>query len=335
MADPVKPADYIFSDIPITTKASFSATANARVRQTCKSAIQHYLDSYLNSQGCYRRQLLNTAPFAGIYVTDVGSAVTDDPLRHQVLLGRLWERLKGQLPAIVISDGGWEPQPIGLGNVETGFNIDGWTSALSTTVLGTMTVEILTAAIDEGGASDLADVLTYILGPLTMLNKAWLIRSNRVEDQWEVRLPKGGPSASPVEKSAIDGDTTSVMWSSTVTLEVEFEGRVSIGIDNELNPAQMDRIQNDSNFQVDVPLARASYQVPTQVRFGVQTPIQFQTLPYGSRFISDNPRIAIVDDQGCIRATGFGTFNVLLVGKPPVDGLGEILARHAVTVVTG
>ena len=338
MANEPKPADFIYADVPADTKQSYSATAEARVRQTTKSAVQAYLESYFNSNGRYRNQLKRTAPFSLNYVSDVSNGIYDDPLRHQVLLARLWERLNGHLPAIIISDGGFEPEASGLGGVEAGFNVDGYTSALAAPVLATMTIEILAAAVDESSAADLADTLTYIFGTMTALNQAWILRSSRPTDRWEVRLPPFGTSASAVQKSALgEGDASSVMWSSTVTLEVAFEGEVVLGIDNELNIQQQRNVfpswtQTGSTFQAN-ELASSSYQVPAQVRIGVPTPITFQALPYGARFVSDDPTIAIVDEQNVIHSFGLGTCNIMLLSAPPVSAKTEILVSHVVEVV--
>lgn len=337
MADNPKPDEFIYADVPADTKQSFAATAEARVRQTTKSAIQFYLDAYFNTKGRYRNQLKRTAPFSITYVSDVSNGISDDPLRQQVLLARLWERLNAHLPAIIISDGGFDPEPSGLGGVETGFNVDAYTSALAATVMGKMTIEILTAAVDESSASDLADTLTYIFGPLTALNQAWVLRSSRPTDRWEVRLPAFGASASAVQKSNLgEGDSASVMWSSTVTLEVDFEGEVVLGIDNELNVAQQHNIfpswtQAGSAFQAD-SLSSSSYQVPAQVRIGVPTPITYQALPYGARFVSDDPNICVVDEQNVIQSFGLGTCNIMLVNAPPVAPKTEILVSHPIEV---
>lgn len=332
-----KPAEFIYADVPVTAKQAFAATAEARVRQTVKAAIQDYLDQYLNSKGRYHAQLRQTAPFGGNYVTDVSrDPSNEDPFQYNVLLARLWGKLKGNLPAIIISDTGLIPETSGLGNQSAGYNIDEFTSTLATTVLGVMSVEILAAAMSESEASDLGDLLVYILGPLTAINKGYWLRSVRSQDAWEVRLPQVPPSMTGVEHRPMGDDPVDSMWSVTLSLEVDFEGLVHVGIDNELNAAQVMNIfpgwAREGNRLVTTDVQASMYEVPASVRLGVPTPISYQILPYGAQFVSDDPSIAVVDEQNTIRPHRCGTFNVLLIGETPVDKDAAVLATHPVLV---
>lgn len=332
-----KPDGFIYENVPVTSKQSFAATAEARVRQTVKAAIQHYLDRYLNSKGRYHAQLQQTAPFGVNYVTDVSrDPGNEDPFVYNVLLARLWGKLKGNLPAIIISDTGFVAESSGLGNEGPGYLIDPWTQTLSTTVLGAMSVEILAAAMSESEASDLGDLLTYVLGPLTAINKGYWIHSSRAEDRWEVRLPQVPPGCTGVEKRPMGDDPVDVMWSVTLSLELQFEGLIQIAIDNELNAAQQDAIfptwSRQGSTLVTTDVDAAVYDVPATVRLGVPTPISYQILPYGAIFVSDNPGLAVVDEQNVIRPIQCGTFNVLLIGQSPVDGGDPVLATHPVVI---
>lgn len=328
-----KPDGFIYENVPVTSKQSFAATAEARVRQTVKSAIQNYLAQYLDSKGRYHTQLRQTAPFGVNYITDVSrDPSNEDPFVYNVLLARLWGKLKGNLPAIIISDTGLIPESSGLGNESPGHIIDPWTQTLSTTVLGAMSVEILAAAMSESEASDLGDLLVYILGPLTAINKGYWIHSSRAEDQWEVRLPQVPPGLTGIEKRPMGDDAVDVMWSVTLSLEVSFEGLIQIAIDNELNEAQQATWSHQGGRMFTTDVEASVYEVPEAVRLGVPTPISYQVLPYGARFVSDNPVLAVVDEQNVIRPYQCGTFNVLLLGQSPVDGGDPVLATHPVVI---
>lgn len=338
VTDPlVKPDGFIYENVPVTSKQAFAATAEARVRQTVKAAIQNYLDQYLNTRGRYHTQLRQTAPFGGNYITDVSrDPHNEDPFQYNVLLARMWGKLKGNLPAIIISDTGLTPESSGLGNQGPGYLVDSQTQTLSTTVLGTMAVEVLAAAMSESEASDLGDLLVYILGPLTAINKGYWIHSSRAEDRWEVRIPQVPPGLTAVEHRPMGDDPVDVMWSVTLSMEVAFEGLIQVAIPNELNADQQGAIfpswarQGNHFYTSDV--AASIYQVPTLVRLGVPTPISYQVLPYGARFVSDNPVVAVVDEQNVIRPYRCGIFNVLLIGESPADSDASVLATHPVVI---
>jgi len=340
----VKPEDgsYIFADIPVGTKQAVAATAEARVRQTTKSALQWYLDQFFQSDGRYRDILDWTAPFMVSFVTDLtGNSELDDTMFYEIQLARIWSDLREKLPAIIIADTGFTYQQSGLGGQIRGVRINDRQVSSAAPMLATVELDLMTASTDESTTSDLADALTYILGPLTSMVKGWWIYSGRPEDNWEVRLPQVGAAPSGLERRNVGEDTRDSIWTATLTLSVEFEGIVQFGRDCNLHVDTRNAIQNinvpptpsDPSLIGEGPMDAAftDYDAPEAVYLGKPHPLTITSMPYFGKFVSDDSRVAIVDDYNVIHPKRLGKFNLMLLdmrpdGKEPGKGYRQLFS---------
>lgn len=340
-----KPDDYIFEDVPVQQERIVSRTAEARVRLTTKSAVQKYIENYLSVDGKYRHQLELTQPYMVSYYTNLsGRAQEDDPTVYNVQLARMWKGLKQKLPAILIADTGFESQSPGLGGLLPGYRVDGFDVVQQTATMGPVSLQILTAAMDETTAGDLADVLTFIFGPLTIFNHGWILTSGNPEDSWEIRLPQGGVKPESLERRNITEDPVDSFWTASLSLEVDFEGIVSNRIPKDSNVDQVETILRGApqKGSLVVPPDGQSiedsylveYSIAETIRFGAGYPIQVVGIPWYARFVSDDERIAVVDENNVVRPRRAGSFNLMLVDfRPGLGEHGKVLRKDKVKVV--
>lgn len=325
-----KPEEYIFSSIPRTKRESVARDAEARVTQTVKSALQSYLERYFAPKGNLRQQLRLTAGFSVQFETRIsGAKDKDDPTVIEVQLSRYWRDLKQMLPCIILVDSGFEYVMPGLGGLTGSWPIDRSTSSVELAMLANIPMELHIAAQDETTCADLRDLLVYILGPLTHFNKSHTVRSNRPEDKWEVRLPLSF-QPSGLEHRNMEGDQKDIMWSTSISLDMTFEGLIRLGFDKQVQP-ELHQINawyegtDPIRFSLDtgdvVPLSTSypsieSIRVPSEIQLNQHAVIDAPWVPAKSRFVIDNPRVARLD--GCkLIPKRPGVFNLHLMDYTP------------------
>lgn len=326
MSEEEKPDDYIFSSVPKAAKHIASQAAEARVTSTVKSAVQEYLERYFSPTGCYREQLKLTAPYAIQYETGVtGSLDPTDPTVYNLQLARLWSQLRTKLPCIIIVDSALKYEMSGLGGISGSAYINPQTSSVFTQIHAEVTLSLDIAANDETTCGDLRDLLLYILGPLTILNKSHIIRSQRTQDNWEVRLPQMFEPKG-LERKAYSEDKNEAFWSSSIDIEVAFESHIQhtfaqqtqlMTISDYRDGSTPDGGVLDANgnptYLPDPQFSIDTIKVPSVVKLGKPTPIELSWLPYGAKLVSEDPRIALVTADHVIIPKRIGTFKVLML----------------------
>lgn len=343
-----KPEDWIFNAVPRSKRDAVSQDAEARVTETVKGAIQNYLSLFLTPEGIHRRLLNLTAGFSVQFETRIrGARDADDPTIFEVQLSKYWGELRQKLPCILIVDTGFEYENPGLGGITDSWPVNLSTSSVQLTMLAKVGIELRIAAMDETTCGDIRDILVYILGPLSHVNKGHVIHSRRPEDKWEVRLPiEFQPSG--LQRGAINGDPKDGMWTTTISLTPVFEGLIRVGFANQVHPEMHQVYSNFSDlvpigFKLEtgqaVPLSTAPsidmIQVPETVRLSQHAVIEAPWIPARSSFITDNPRVALIDQSNCaIIPKRLGEFAVKLVRTSPGHPDGpEILATWNVRVI--
>ena len=346
------PEGFIFNAVPRSKRESVARDAEARVTETTKNAIVSYLSLFLAPEGIHRQLLNLTAGFSVQFETRIqGAKDKDDPSVYEVQLQRYWGELRQRLPCIIVIDTGFEFENPGLGGITDSFPININTSSVQLTMLAKVPIELQVAAMDETTCADIRDLLVYILGPLSHVNKGHVIRSKRPEDKWEVRLPLDfAPSG--LERRNVGEDSKDSLWSTSISITPSFEGLIRVGFANQVHP---DMVQLRSGFDglnpmgfrqsdgslvaIDMGPSLASIQVPPSIRLSQHGTIQADWIPARASFISDNPRVAIIDQDTCsIIPRRLGTFNVKLVQYTPgatktADSGPKILKSWSVTVV--
>jgi len=326
-----KPEDFIFNAIPRSKREAVAADAEARVTETVKGALQSYLSLFLAPDGIHRRLLNLTAGFSVQFETRIrGARDSEDPTIFDVQLAKYWGDLRQRLPCIILVDTGFEYENPGLGGITDSWPININTSSVQLTMLANVPMDLQIAAMDETTCGDIRDILVYILGPLSHVNKGHVVRSKRPEDKWEVRIPLDF-QPSGLERRAVNNDPKDGMWTTTISLTPVFEGLIRVGFANQIHP-EMHKIISGFDeripigFRLDtgqaVPLSEAPsidmIKVPSTVRLSQHAVIEAPWIPARASFITDNPRIALIDQRtGAIIPKRLGDVAVKLIQESP------------------
>jgi hypothetical protein len=352
-----KPSDqFVFEDKDIqdsTPVRSFSKSAESRIRVTTKNAIQAYLERYLSEDGVWRKQLQLTAPIAVNYITNISGNTLQDPTIYNVQLSRMWRDVRQKSIGIVIADAGFQQQSRGLGGQDRQIRVSPTHVMQVAPQLATVSLNIMVVSSDETTTGDIADVLIHIFGPLTALNKGWLIRSIIPGENWEVRLPMMGPQPTGLERRNINEDQKDSLWSTSMTLDVEFEGSIRFMVENPLIPSFVQEAvratgQSPPPRALSVGCTRPHkpiddayvlYSVPESIPLRTPFALDVKMLPYFARIRSDNPKVAVVDEKFVIHPRRPGTFKLVLETSrtshdpPPSDTPVTSDARNGQRVV--
>lgn len=319
-----KPEGYIFKSIPKGSKEASAATAQARVTETVKSAIQEYLERYLSPNGIYRSQLNLTTGFALQYETRLSQGDSEDPTVYNVQLARHWQELRQKLPCILIVDAGFTYVNPGFSGMADSAILGVSTASVATKMDCSIPIKILIGAIDQSTCADLRDILTYIFGALTQLNRAHLITSRRPEDNWEIRLPTNF-TLEALSHNKLGDDPKDSMYSTGIEIVPEFEGTINVGFEKQVQTELYEVYeQHAGEFPggmfvngrlVTVPgYPKTSITVPETIYLNHPTNIAVTYMPGEAYFASDNPKIALIDEFTILPKRP-GTFHLYLMDK--------------------
>lgn len=196
-----------------------------------KSAIQQYIDSFLNPAGSNRRYLTSSMSAVGLqFVTDLtyDDQMKVSPNLRKTYLARFFAENIGRLPSILLIDTGVEFVDTGLNDlVSAGISADGlyWEGHLVSHSKVSLSITI--ATLSEEDTSTLATMVAMMFIPLaTILNNS-IIRDEE-NSCWEVRLPLTGVNMGQASSVTLEGDTKTTVWTRALDLVCEFEATIGL-----------------------------------------------------------------------------------------------------------
>jgi hypothetical protein len=224
------PLGYSLTPPHANLKEIFADTRMADKAVTLvKSAIQGYVDSFLNPAGRNRKFLTASMSPVGLqFVTDLtyDEQMKVSPNLRKTYLARFFAENIGRLPSVLLIDTGIEIQEAGINEI-TGAkrNIDGsWECQL--TSLLKVSLSITTATLSEEDTSTLATLITMMFNPLASVTNNCILRDEGAS--WEVRLPLAGLSLGQASSVNIEGDTKTTVWTRSLDLACDFEGQIGL-----------------------------------------------------------------------------------------------------------
>jgi len=224
------PLGYSLISPPGTLKEVFSNYRMADKAVTLvKSALQKYVDSFLNPAGLNRKYLTSAMSPVGLqFVTDLtyDDQMKTSPNLRKTYLARFFAENIGRLPSILLIDTGVEILDPGLNDlVGASQNIDGsWEGFLLSYMK--VSLSITTATLSEEDTSNLSTMVALMINPLSTVVNNGVIRDP--EAFWEVRLPISGMTLGQASSVTVEGDSKSTIWTRAVDLVCEFETQIGI-----------------------------------------------------------------------------------------------------------
>lgn len=331
--DTEKPDGMLFDDVPTGPQSAQSSGARSRATHITKAAVQYYLQKYFAENGPYRDQIRAVAPHAVNYETSYSGTFlhTPDPTKFNLQIARFWPSLKQKLPCIVILDSGYRSNSVGFGGTVAAYDFGG-TQGFGLRLDATVGINIEIAAKDDTTCGDIRDAVALIFQSLTHFNREHIIQSTEATAAWEVRLPLS-TELQQVERRAIPGSETDVVFTTMVTLQVDFEGVLMLATESPNIYARDGLLRSVpvtdiAAFESHAPSVTLDIHVPEVVYYGRRTPINAPVVPFGSKFVSDNPKVAIIQGDTIITKR-LGKFNVILF-----NDRNEVISSYPVTVTT-
>jgi len=194
-----------------------------------KSAVQQYIDSFLNPTGVNRKFLTSSMSPVGMqFVTDLtyDDQMKVSPNLRKTYLARFFAENIGRLPSILLIDTGVEIIDPGINElVKASINADGsWEGFLVSYMK--VTLSITTATLSEEDTSTLSTMISMMITPLATVINNYIIQDP--DSGWEVRLPLSGMNLGQATSVTIEGDTKTTVWTRSLDLTCEFEAQFGI-----------------------------------------------------------------------------------------------------------
>jgi hypothetical protein len=259
-----------------------------------KSAIQQYIDSFLNPNGVNRKYLTSTVSPVGLqFVTDLtyDDQMKTNPNLRKTYLARFFVENIGRLPSILLIDTGVEIQDPGINDlVGASINVDGsWEGFLLS--LMKVSLSITTATLSEEDTSTLSTMLYMMMSPLATIINNYILHESG--SPWEVRLPLTGLTLGQATSIQIEGDTKTTVWTRALEMTCEFEAQFGIK-----QPPDTFKLMNPVVGQNGIPLPIFyNFHPNQQISLGTAYPILVEgMLPNYYLGVSD-PNIALVTSE--------------------------------------
>lgn len=222
------PLGYSLKAEPQSRAETYHELVADKAVSITKSALQGFLDSFLNPKGSNRQYLNSTISSEGLsYVTSLtyDEEMKASPNKRKTYLARFFQENTGQLPSILIIDAGMEDGDPGINSLVQGFGFQNQWYATGTYMVK-VSLSIQVATYSEEDTSTLSGVIYYILTSLVDFIKAHLIKDPG--SKWEVRLPLAGITAGQLTGSSVEGDVKKQYWLRSIDLTVDFETAIEM-----------------------------------------------------------------------------------------------------------
>jgi hypothetical protein len=346
---------FVAKAVPKSIVESVARQSHDRLKTISKSAVEHYLRSFLDTTGRNRETIEAISKGSLQYITDKSIEKTSDPTRRSTQLARLYNELSERTPAIIIVDAGteWRPGLAGLMSGLThammleGTDSDGnrrrlWQGGFNKQLGVTLTISVLTN--DQDSTDQLMEIVLACLTNLRQMCGGSEIRSPNPQDHWCIRLPLA-MAISPNSGANITEDNKDQLWYSNFDLTVDAED--TFYMERPLNLDLRQGFDYDVARNIIVNTNDLSGQLPPEImapetiQINTPTTIAVKYLRYRHRVVIDRPMVATIDlDTKTITPRALGTFTLMVLdlgdrddGQGPRALAPTVAAQKEITVV--
>ena len=315
------PLGYVLNRTPETTRESLAFRSNDRTITVVKSAIQNYIDSFLNPEGRFRRLMGSVSSPVGLqYVTELtyDEQMKEEPNKRRVHLARFFAENTARLPSILIIDQGLEYINQGINPLVGASFIDGnWQAQLH--LYCRVTLSIAIATLSEEDTDTLGMLIVLMFGPAVAAATNRFITAPG--QRWEIRLPLNFSAIDQATNIAIEGDVKTQVWTRSHTLVVDFETTIWV---EEPTPKIVPPAV--PIFGGGAPLPRFLNIQPNQVLpLGSQYPLMIEHLQLHHVLRVSDPNVALVTSEPpyIVQPRKAGSALLLILDRSRVLGLTE------------
>jgi len=330
--------------VPKSVIESVSSRSHDRLKTITKSAVEHYIRSFLDTTGRNRKAIEAVSKGSLQFITDRSIEATSDKTKRATQLARLYNEVREKIPAILIVDAGMESIPSGLmsGLTHSALLNGKWQGWFNKQFKVPLTISVLTG--DQDSTDQLMEIIELQLNNLRQISGGSEIRSNNPDDKWAVRLPLT-TSISSTSGTNITEDPKDQIWFANFDLSVEAEDTFAIEIPFDMNISEgvFDRsisqggVPGEPNLSLTLPPV---IEAPSTIQINTPTTIGIRRLRHHHKVVIDQPMIATIDlDTKTITPRRLGTFNLMVVdllnrddGQGPRAMAPVVAAQKSITV---
>jgi len=340
-ADP--PEGYVFRAVSKSQKEAVSSASYARSKSIVKAAIQHYINTWFDELGRNRILMTDISPQSIQFILDKNFDENEDITKRPIQIARWFDELKERLPCILIMDGGATYIASSLGDYDRSEVVAPGEYRLRSTLTMKVPVELTIGSEDPETTDSIISMLAFIFGSARRLGGGNTLHSQDPNDHWEVRLPMSNISFGNISNQNITEDQKDSIWTSTVSLELDFEDTLVFGYTLDFTNDNY-TVSDLSGYGSSAPLTGYVADVsiadtlvplitaPATIRLNSPHALQVSRISYLHNVYIDNPGVATIDPSTfIITPKRLGTFKVLVALTR--EGTPNILTTHEFQVV--
>lgn len=300
---------YLKRKIAESVEEALQHNGTDHIKTITKSAIQRYVQSFMERQGG-NRSLMEAFSRQGLqYIVDQSFDPESDRTLRKVQLARMFEQIRQELPAILIMDNAFEIVPTNWIGIDSVYR-DGQDWYGKVVICRNLGITLTAGTRDQSSCDLLHGLLSVLFGEMRFLGNGNRMTGNRLNgENWVVTISQ--PTLGTVSKEKIEGDSKDSIFFFSMELEnVMFEDHVWIKQSMPRFEAQ-EGILNEGGIGLTPPRIEA----PEEIRIHESAQVLFDSFqPTYMRAIISDPNIATYEPHSqTIRPRRLGTFELQVI----------------------
>lgn len=223
------PSGYLNRQIAQSVQEALANYSVDHIKTLVKSAIQRYIESFMNRDGG-NRQLYEAFTKAGLqYITDKSFDASSDPTLRKTQLARLFEQVRQELPCILIMDSKFEYVPMNFTGIERS-RFEGNDFYCTLQVIRSIDLMVVAGARDQSSSDFLHGMLSILFGEMRFLGGGTYMHGNRNQGEtWTMTM--GLPKLGKVSQNKVPEDPKDTVWFFDIEVsDILFEDQINLKI---------------------------------------------------------------------------------------------------------
>lgn len=284
---------YMLRPKPMSRQEALQTYSRTSIVTITKKAIESYLRSFFDSNGENRETLTpQLDPGVMTYLSDLEFSQELDQTKTKLVIARYQERLKSELPAIVIADTGLLLKRPGFGKSFAQARVSAHSVAHHVAVIRDVNITLVTATSSQSDTEKLSQFVQLVFFDMAPLLIGSVLRPTTATSgqTWMVRLPNT-MDAGGVEKNSQSDDPNQQVWTSTLSFTASFEDSFIVGSE------APEVVSDGSDFTSPV------LEIPDTMRVGQRISGDVLNLETNQRVVTSAPGLLTISESDS--ETGF------------------------------